>query len=162
MNMVNNKIRSIKVFLAAAFMMGAMHIAQGHGLGLTFLKDAGDYSIDLDADVLALQANQSIRFSFSILSKNEAPPPEFTDAWVRIAPKDGFGTVFAGDLHNPEFGLTGMTFIFPQGGEYELSVRFQKDGEKVTEDVVFPLTVENDTNASQNGPLTRDLFIGLF
>ena len=68
---------------------------------------------------------------------------DFTNVWVRIAPKDGNGILFAGFLYRPEFLLTGMSYAFQKAGQYELTVRFlNKDGEALAE-ATFPLVVED-------------------
>lgn len=150
----------LSVITAAFLISGTVSPVYGHGdEGLEFEKVVGGYTVDVDADALVLQADQPVRFSFNIEAQEQEV--EFTDVWVRITPKGSFGTVFAGDIRKSELGATGMTFTFPHGGEYELSVRFQNNGERIADEASFPLVVENSPNDSKT-IFTRDLLIGLF
>ena len=47
---------------------------------------------------------------------------------------------FAGGVSKPVFGATGFTYVFPEQGSYELTARFQKDGETVVA-TEFPLEI---------------------
>jgi len=71
---------------------------------------------------------------------------QITDVWLRI--NEGRKTYFAGGVHKPKFGPMGITYIFPDAGEYEISVRYQNDGEKITE-YSFPLFVSEGGGDNQ-------------
>jgi hypothetical protein len=135
--------------------------AYGHGFGQSFEKVVDNYMIDVGIDALDLVAGEPMRFDFVLWNKDRTETPEFTDAWVRIAPADR-GIVFAGNLHQPEFGSTGMTYMFPKAGDYELTVRFQQNGEPIVE-ASFPLKVSagaSDTSGSWQNSL-MGIFIGI-
>jgi hypothetical protein len=139
--MTKSSLQFSRVIILTALVIPIFALA--HGTGQTFQKEAGDLLIDVDIDELTTVANSPVRFSFRVYKNNLAEPqPEYTHAWVRISRPGNFGSVYSGLIGNPEFGSMGMNFTFPKGGEYELSIRFEKDGEEVTEDVSFPLTVE--------------------
>ncbi|TSC74434.1 MAG: hypothetical protein G01um101433_1062 [Parcubacteria group bacterium Gr01-1014_33] len=94
--------------------------------------------MEVEYEALELQAEEPVRLDFAISKKDSPGSVEFTDAWVRIT--EGTETLFAGGIHNPEFGKAGFTFPFPRRGNYELSVRFQNKDKALTE-ASFPLAV---------------------
>jgi len=133
------------------------NFASGHGFGQSLEKVVDNYIIDVGIDALDLVAGEPVRFDFVLWSKDRNPI-DFTDAWVRIAPAER-GIVFAGNLHQPEFGSTGMTYVFPKGGDYELTVRFQNKGEAIIE-ASFPLKV--GAGASDASGASHNLLMGIF
>ncbi len=150
-----------KFIIIAVSLLFATNLVLAHGTGQSFEKPVGDYLVDIGIDAVTSYAGEQIRLDFNLWNKEKTESIDFSDVWVRIAPKDGFGIVFAGYLDRPEFGLTGMTFTFPKGGDYQLTVRFNKDGEKIAEDVSFDTTVDDDPNAAGNGNLFAGLIIGV-
>ena len=118
-----------------------------HGAGKSFEKTVGEYTVEMEYEALELQADESVRLSFAIAKKDAAASVEFTDAWVRIT--QGTEAVFAGDIHNPEFGKVGATVVFPEGGDYEVSVRFQNKDQTLAE-ASFPVTVAASTEQNQS------------
>ncbi len=121
-------------------------MAQGHGSGQTLTQAVGNYILDLEYESLALRAQEPVRMNFSIRWADPAHKPdlEFTDAWVSIIEantKGGFDpTVFAAPIFKAKFGPTGMTYVFPAGGIYEVAVRFE-NGDKTIAESSFELTV---------------------
>src|SRR5690606_8441132 len=65
----------------------------------------------------------------------------FTDIWVRIT-DDQDRLMFAGGLSKADFGLTGLTFLFPRPGSYNVFTRFSNGSVTVVE-ATAPLTIEN-------------------
>lgn len=153
-------MKKIFVFILAIFFFGSA--AYAHSVGQSLEKTVGDYSVDIGYDTSPISAGEAVRFDFN-LRKDGArfdAPPEFEYLWVRIAPQGGEGILFAGYLANLDFALTGMTYVFPRGGTYELTVRFEKDAKTVAE-TSFPLIVEaGDTQPSgAGGRLSREAII---
>lgn len=146
--MIKMPLRCILIFTAMVFVMPIFALA--HGFGQTLEKAVGDFVLDVDYDALELRAGDPVRFNFNIWNKDRTETPEFTDVWVRIAPQ-GPGMVFAGDLHNPEFGAAGFSYAFPTSGNYELSVRFQNNGESLHEEVSFSFVILEGTTQSVFG-----------
>lgn len=124
-------------FMLATFSLVPMS-ALAHGLGNSFEITKDGYLIDIGYDAEEIRAGETIRFDFNLYAPGgtETKLRDFTDAWVRIAPQDGEGIVFAGDLHTPPFGATGMSFVLPREGLYELTVRYQENGEPIVEAAV--------------------------
>ena len=151
------------LFSIIILLAGITFAAHGHGSGQTLEKIIGDIVIDMDYDSYSqeIDAQTATRFNFNIWNKDRTEMLEFTDVWVRIAPQEQ-GIVFAGDMHNPEFGATGFTYTFPKPGFYEVTIRFQKQGESLHEEVMFPLTVAmGETQSSSGGLRTTVVGIGL-
>ncbi len=150
------------LLLTIALLVATASVAYGHGFGQSLEKVVDNYIIDVGIDALDLVAGEPARFDFVLWNKDRTEAVEFTDAWVRIAPAER-GIVFAGNLYRPEFGSTGMTYVFPKGGDYELTVRFQKDGEQIANEVSFLLTVlaGTESNSSSYRGVLLGGFLGL-
>jgi hypothetical protein len=110
----------------------------GHGTGQSLERAVGDYVVDVGYDSFEPRALESIRFDFQIFLSESREPAPFTDTWVRVM--EGDNLLFAGFLAKPIFGLTGMSYAFPAGGIYEVTVRFQNDDTTVAE-ASFPFPV---------------------
>ena len=78
------------------------------------------------------RANEQSRLDFAILEPDTLKEQSFSDVWVRIK-DDRDRLLFAGGLSKAEFGLTGMTYVFPEPGDYQVFVRFSQDGETIVE-----------------------------
>ncbi|OHB22347.1 MAG: hypothetical protein A3J67_01890 [Parcubacteria group bacterium RIFCSPHIGHO2_02_FULL_48_10b] len=132
-------------------------IAFGHGFGQTLEKAVGEYAIDVDYDVEALVAGELVRFNLNIWNEDRTEQVAFDDVWARIAPQAG-GISFAGSFSRPQVGSAGFSYAFPRPGAYDLSVRFQKGGEQIVEEVSLPLTV-GEVKAREGGGST-DVVVG--
>jgi hypothetical protein len=152
-------MKHIALILIAIF--ATAHIASGHGFGQSLEKVVDIYIIDVGFDAVDLVAGEPIRLDIVLWNKDRTETPDFTDAWVRIAPSDR-GIVFAGNLHQPEFGSTGMTFMFPEAGDYELTIRFQNNDKAVAE-ASFPLKVgagAKNSSGAFSGNVLSGAFLG--
>lgn len=139
-------------------MAPSQKLIQAHGLGQSLTKTVGDYTIEVEYEALKLQADESVRLDFSITKKDTKEEVQFTDIWVRIA--QGNKTVFAGALAKANFGKPGMTYTFPEAGEYELSVRFQ-NADKTVAEAPFQLRVERATaGKTKQKKLPSQLIVG--
>lgn len=131
-------------------------VGEAHGFGESFEEQVGDILVDIGYSTEEFITDTSTIFDFEILD-NEGREIAFTDVWVRIVGEDT--TVFASGIRNGRLGGSIMTYIFPKAGSYELSARFQKDGEKIAE-ATFPLVVLEGEDAPSQNPLS--LLIVLF
>ncbi len=132
------------------------HAAHAHGeAGLTFsatstTEGGKPYQVDVDYAEAAIVADSFGRFDFSLFEDAAREKPiAFTDLWVRISEEGAEGkrgrTLYAGSVAKMQFGGTGFSFVFPKGGKYVMSVRYNdankdKWGETVAE-AEFPLDV---------------------
>lgn len=110
-----------------------------HDTGNSFEQVFGAYKVDVGYDSAPFTAGEPVRFDFNVTKEQSGEQTDFTDVWVRVYQDSK--TVFATGLHKPALGVTGLTFTFPEGGQYSLSTRFQNSGQTVVE-AVFPLTVQ--------------------
>lgn len=124
------------IFLFSGFVL--LGVAAAHGTGASLEKMVGEYKVDIGYDPPVLEAKDPIYFDFTLLSET-GERAEFSDIWVRVM--KGKQTAFATGIHKPSFGNSTMIYMFPEGGEYELKVRFQNEGEALAE-ASFPLAVE--------------------
>jgi len=129
--------------LATASLQNFAH-AHG-GAGQSVEKIVGEYLVTLEYSELSLTADESVRFTFELSLNEAAENVPFTDIWVRIM--EGNKLLFAGLIKEADFSPTGISYAFPKGGEYELTARFQNEGEAIAE-TSFPLTVEESEQAS--------------
>jgi len=128
-------------------------VALGHGLGVSYEETVGEYSIDIGYEPEAITSESRVRFDFGIFDKTTGEEVEYSDLWLRI--NEGNQTVFASGIHSPEFGTAGALYVFPGGGSYEVSVRFQNGGDQLAE-VSFPVEV---ADASESSSSTSTLIV---
>lgn len=149
-------VLTISLFLGALFSPAIP--VRAHGVGESLEKVVGEYLVDVGYDVLELRAGEPVRFDFTLWASDESEEVPFSDVWLRVS--RGNTLVLAGGLHKPRFGKTGITYIFPEEGEYTLFVRFQNGDESLVE-TSFPLTVEEGNESASNAsPVSKDLIIG--
>lgn len=136
----------MKYYLSIIILLASFSIAQANGFGIKLDQPVGDYIVNIDADTYVLTALESVRFDVMLWNRDRTERIDFDNVWVNITPKGSFGPTFAGLLGRPVFGGFGMTYVFPNPGEYNLSVRLGKIGEKGVETVAetsFELSVED-------------------
>lgn len=118
--------------------------AAGHALGSSFEQVVGEHLVDVGYTPENFSEGASALFEFELweydesLSYEELRPIAYDDVWVRIT--KGNKTMFASGIYNAEFGGARMTYVFPEPGEYELSVRYEQDLNGIAE-ATFPLSV---------------------
>ncbi len=152
-----------KKFLIGIIFFVFASIVHAHAVGQSLEKKVGNYVVDIGYDSLDpnIVAGEPVRFDFLLWNEDRTEVPEFTDVWVRLAPNTP-GVTFAGDIFQPQYGPTGINYVFPHGGNYELVVRFQKKGDTLAE-AAFPLVVTKGGNERFSKNSMRDLafaFVG--
>lgn len=110
-----------------------------HVTGSSWEQVYGDYKVDVGYDPTTFTVGEPQRLDFNVVKEQGGEDVPFADVWVRIA--QGNKTVFASGIHKPSLGKTGMTFTFPEAGEYLLSARFEGPSGTVVESS-FPVTVQ--------------------
>ena len=119
--------------------------ARANGFGMTLDQPVGDYVANVDYDAVAgIFAGDPVQFAFQLFSKDRSKQLDFADVWVSIVPSGGAyaAPAFDGGIVGATFPPSGMTFIFPKDGSYDLKLRYEKDGKTLAE-ASFPLTVQN-------------------
>ncbi|MSU73783.1 hypothetical protein EXS56_01450 [Candidatus Kaiserbacteria bacterium] len=107
---------------------------QAHGgEGLTFTSTTtGGRIVDVDYPESSIEAGTIGRFDFGLFADaTRQKQTIFTDIWIRITEKDGSEagkTLFAGSVAKQEFGGNGFSYVFPEGGTYTLSLRYNDTG----------------------------------
>lgn len=96
-------------------------IVFAHEGGFAYEAQIGDYFVDIGYTP-DLTAGEPVRFDFAIAKEKDGQPIVFNNAWVRIT---GEKLLFAGPISYGEFGRPGFTYVFPEEGSYEISVRFE-------------------------------------
>lgn len=152
-----------QIILTTFVLLSFASLAHGHSIGQSLEKQVGDHTIDIgyDSFVPEIPAGEPVRFDFNLSDRNKTLRVPFTTVWVRIAPLNGQGFLFTGVLGVPEFGPTGMSYVFSSGGSYELTTRFQ-DKDKTLAEISFPLTVESSSEESAKTQSTRNFLMGGF
>lgn len=126
------------VFLAACILpLGVL----AHSDGLYYEEQVGSYFVDIGYN-LEPTAGDPVRFDLLLSHEKGGEPVPFTQAWVRITGEDGL--LFAGPVAYGTFGRPGFSLVFPQGGTYTVSARFE-EGEKSLAEVAFPLLILHET-----------------
>lgn len=85
------------------------------------------------------RADEQIRLDFAIYKPDTREALPFTDIWVRIIDAND-RLLFAGGLNKAEFGLTGLTYLFPTPGPYKVFARFS-DGDTTVVEATAEITI---------------------
>lgn len=125
------------VYLTIFFIFTGTVLA--HGVLQTLNKTDDKYSIDVTYDSLDININGTTPFNFYLKDARSKQDIPFSSVFVRIT--QGGALLFAGPVSPRSFGPPSITYMFPKEGQYEISARFQKDDETITE-ASFPLAVE--------------------
>ena len=156
-------MRFFSYLFVVYFLLGTILIFPGlaftHGAGQSLEKVLGEYRLDIGYSPPIFEAQDPSIFDFDLLFDETNEQVVFSDIWVRIV--KGKKTVFATGIHKPDFGGVTMVYSFPEKGDYELTVRFQNEGEKIVEGS-FPLEVQGRTETSEPGISFPWLAIGIF
>ena len=145
-----------KNIIIACSVLAFAQFVSGHSLGQSLEKQINGYFIDVGYSARdKIYTGDATRFDFNLWTENKADLADFDHVWVRISPADE-GLSFSGFLYRPEFLLTGMSYTFQKGGQYELTVRFfNKDGKSLAEASFLLIVEESDSG------LSMDIVIGL-
>ena len=119
----------IVVSLAGVLAVSAETVHAHGGEELTFTSTTtGGRIVDVDYAESSIEAGSTGRFDFGLFTdETRQRQAVFSDVWVRIIQKDGSKvgkTLFAGPISKQEFGGNGFSYVFPEGGTYMLSVRY--------------------------------------
>jgi hypothetical protein len=134
-------------------------VVSAHTTGSSWEQVYNEYKVDVGYDPTIFVANEPERLDFNVVKEATGEDVPFADVWVRIS--KGNKTVFATGVHKPSLGKTGMTFTFPEAGDYLLSARFEKDGNTVVESS-FPVTVGAAQDTSNNAQTSRAVGVWLW
>lgn len=125
--------------ILSTFHFSLSTVAFGHATGSSWEQVYGDYKVDVGYDPTTFTVGEPQRLDFNVVKEQGGEDVQFADVWVRIS--QGNKTVFASGIHKPSLGKTGMTFTFPEAGDYMLSARFEGSSGTVVESS-FPVTVQ--------------------
>jgi hypothetical protein len=128
--MKNTTQTLLLALLFASVLLASPTATYAHGeAGLVFTSTTTEGRIvDVDYREAYIEAGSFGRFDFNLFADDKRERvANFTDIWVRIVKKDGSRvgkTLYAGSVAKQEFGGNGFSFVFPEGGTYTLSVRY--------------------------------------
>ena len=135
--MTLNKIK-LPFLLMVFVSFVSVGFVNAHGTGESFEKSMDGYKVDIGYEPVVFKSQQVQRFDFDLYDSKTNKDVEFTDVWVNIS--QGNKTVFASGIYKSDFGVAGMTYVFPDKGEYILDVRYEKNGESIVQ-TTFPISV---------------------
>lgn len=142
------------LLLALLFVSSAM--VHAHGAGAEITDSVNGYIVDIGLSSEGFTAGDLSRFDFVLIDEETGEEVPFSDVWVRI--NQGREVFLATGIHRPELGQTGISYAFPSAGEYQVNIRYQRDGETLAE-YTFPVTV---TGSSEGGsPLGDKRVLGI-
>lgn len=151
-------------------LLASPNVASAHGeAALTFTSTTTDgYIVDIDIIDGYLQADTFTRMNLGLFKDSaRTESANFTDIWVRIVRKDGDKVekvLFAGPIAKPRFGGIGFSFVFPEGGIYTLSVRYNDTSKDIFGETVAEVEFELDVLRSQkenNFTFGSEFWIGM-
>jgi len=116
-----------------------------HGSGGELTKEQDGYTFDIGYEPEELSTSEPVNLDFKLLK--DGTPVEFSDVWVRI--EKGTQTIFATGIHKQNLGATTLLYQFPTGGTYTLNVRYQDNGETLSESA-FPISITEEIVAENN------------
>lgn len=124
------------LFLLATFPFSVL----AHGGGRTIQKESGAYRITLNAVSPQLSSGTAERVNFELERSDGVSSALFSHVWIRImGPDESF--LFSGNIAAaPEGFVTGISYLFPEGGTYLITTRFL-DGEAVIAEAELPVLV---------------------
>lgn len=150
------------IFISLFIIILNSSFVSAHGFGSSIEIEADGVLIDIGYDPEEVFAGETVIYDFSIVDPVSKAPLEFTDIWVRIS--EGRKTHLATGIAKSNLGKTTLAYIYPEGGDYEMSVRFSRS-DKADIETSIPLPVLNNEESSPKGGIVEILFgasIGLF
>lgn len=129
-----------------------------HGVGFASLSEETDegYFVDFGYQEDTLIEDTATRFTFELYDEpGTTTMSSFTEVWVVVKGEEG--TIYSGGVDRPEFGETGITFTFPNAGNYTVALRYQENS-AILANAEFPLTVPESQRNEKGGSMTP-LFI---
>ena len=91
-------------------------------------REVGPYLLDVGWEPDPLEAGEPVFFAINVVEQNTFEKTNFSEAWVRFSKGDRIA--YAGSFHMKE-GSTSFTYEFPEGGTWDLDIRFGNYSEKV-------------------------------
>lgn len=143
-------MRFAYLFLAFALLTLSAH---AHESGESFESVVDGYAVDIGYTNPTPTTEDVVAFDFQL--ERDGASATFSDVWVKIEDADKT-VVFAGGLHNAQFGGTRMSYRFPEAGSYTMAVRYEQ-GDVALAQVSVPMTV---TEAAQASSVNCGLVIG--
>lgn len=123
---------SSKLFITAILILSlpvCAHLDSGED------RTVGEYIVDFGYSPEKPVADESAAFAINIANKTSEEAIE-ADTWVRISSPGK--VLFAGTLADNSF-----SFVFPEGGQYEITARFSKGGVDLAQ-ASFDIDVEGN------------------
>jgi hypothetical protein len=132
----------ITICIVLLTMLIPVSFAFAHGQGQSLEQQVGDYSVHVDYPGEGkMLSGQGSRFQFQLVDKKTTQPAQFTRVWVKVS--QGTQVLVSTDVPFPSFGLPWLTYSFPSGGDYQLTVRYYNNDQDLAE-AIFPLSVKSD------------------
>lgn len=95
-------------------------------------KEVGPYLLDVGWDPYPPVAGEPAFFAINIVENGTFEKTDYTEAWVRFSKGDRIS--YAGAMALEE-GSTSFSYEFPEGGEWDMDIRFGNYSGKVGLDV---------------------------
>lgn len=149
-------------------------LTSAHGTGLTFTATVtGDngtpYYIDVDYTEEALVANALGRFDLKLFAdESRTEAVAFTDVLIRISKANTAESrgvmLYSGSITKADIGATGFSFMFPESGEYMLTVTYHGIDEESQSvelgEAAFLLEVHK-SEGKRKFNFTREFWLGI-
>lgn len=128
--------------------------AAAHDNGSSYEAVVEGYTVDVGYSTETPTTDDVVAFGFQL--QKEGTDVSFSDAWVKIEDAHK-AVVFAGGIHNAQYGGARMSYRFPEAGNYTMSVRYEAGDVRLAE-AVIPMTV---AEAPQEEPQHNWMLTGL-
>lgn len=131
-----------------------------HGSGISIEATVDGYLLDIGLSEEVITNAEPVRIDFSLFDESTSDPVNFSDIWLRINQE---GKVFfAGGVSKPQFGLTGVSYMFLDAGEYTINVRYQKNGKAIVEHSFMVTVSDVSTKSDTEQPFKDVKVLALF
>lgn len=138
---VHGILLPVRIFILALALVLPV-FTSAHGGETIGRVEKDGYVVTLDAIVTSWRAGESERMNLEIerVAATTSAEVAYTDIWVRITGTDD-AIHFVGTIGRaPDGFVTGLSFLFPESGNYEVTTRFM-DGEREIVEASFPVAV---------------------
>lgn len=131
----------MRVLLLAIALFALSVPVHAHTSGTSFESVIDGYLVDIGYSIKEPTTDDVVSFDFQL--QKDDTTATFSDVWVKIE-DERRTVVFAGGIHNAQYGGARMSYRFPEAGSYMITVRYEA-GDVRLADVAVPMTVTERT-----------------
>ncbi len=130
--MMHRKIVLTIIYFLIATILPHMALADAEAQVLEVKVNNAVIKIGYDQDKAGL--GEPVPFTFELLQEDESAEMPFDSLWINIKPKVNQNQdLLIAEVKKASTGSTGITYDFPQTGEYTFAIRYNRDDRALAE-----------------------------